>query len=410
MLCLTLLGPSKVSWDWRVSSEKGGDWLRFSDGATRKDITGINRWPEWDAVSLDLKEGRHIMQFSYDKDEAVNWGLDRGEIRNLTITSKNIPLPVTVTHTFSRFPSGALWREELPSGKAILTQFDRQTGYPVASYLGSSGVFPAPTPPSPEALSNTTNYLCMKSAIVHDAEGFVTSYKDEIRSPWEFAPDEFGRPYKRQAPDGNVSFSRTDALGAPYEESTECADAAGPTTRTLARHTFLRDRSGLVTNETVFRFAFERDGHQTLDEPLQTLRTFDPSGNLTSESKCRSNAVTRLEYDALNRLVRETGPEDDQTLIHYRYGAPVLQRNRHKSPNGHDFTEVNNLRLLDSRLLVWAETSLSQDTNTILLGRTRVTVSDTLGRSIAEIQMPDQGAKTNDLLVTTRLYDPLNQL
>jgi M6 family metalloprotease-like protein len=72
----TFAGPGTVSFAWKVSSEEGYDFLRFSvDGTEVGSITGE---VEWTVFSRALSAGTHVLRWAYTKDSSYSDGEDRG--------------------------------------------------------------------------------------------------------------------------------------------------------------------------------------------------------------------------------------------------------------------------------------------------------------------------------------------
>lgn len=69
-------GPGALSFDWKVSSETGYDFLSFSiNGVTNHQISGEVGWV---TRHYQLAAGVHTLRWSYEKDFSVAWGDDRG--------------------------------------------------------------------------------------------------------------------------------------------------------------------------------------------------------------------------------------------------------------------------------------------------------------------------------------------
>jgi alpha-tubulin suppressor-like RCC1 family protein len=79
----TVTGPGTVSFWWRVSSENGYDYLRFSIDGTEKDrICGEVNWTQ---VSYTLIPGIHTLKWYYTKDTVISRGNDCGWVDQLVV-------------------------------------------------------------------------------------------------------------------------------------------------------------------------------------------------------------------------------------------------------------------------------------------------------------------------------------
>ena len=85
-LSITLQGPGTLSFDWRVSSEEGYDFLGVSlDGGASTRISGEQDWQPADAI--DIPSGQHTVSWTYEKDFSVSEGDDKGWIDNVDYRS-----------------------------------------------------------------------------------------------------------------------------------------------------------------------------------------------------------------------------------------------------------------------------------------------------------------------------------
>ncbi len=72
----TVTGPGTLSFYWKVSSEKGFDFMRFTiDGVKYSEITGES---DWQNRTFDLSDGSHILRWTYSKDSTASAGADAG--------------------------------------------------------------------------------------------------------------------------------------------------------------------------------------------------------------------------------------------------------------------------------------------------------------------------------------------
>lgn len=74
-------GPTKMWFDWRVSSEMSVDFLKFGiDGAVQASISGE---VGWQTLSYVLGPGLHMLEWEYTKSAAMSVGQDTGWLDNL---------------------------------------------------------------------------------------------------------------------------------------------------------------------------------------------------------------------------------------------------------------------------------------------------------------------------------------
>lgn len=84
----------QISFQWRVSSENGWDFLRFFiDGVEQNAISGT---PGWATVTYPLDPNTdHTLEWRYTKDGSVSSGDDRGYVDNIIYSNYTIPLAGT---------------------------------------------------------------------------------------------------------------------------------------------------------------------------------------------------------------------------------------------------------------------------------------------------------------------------
>jgi hypothetical protein len=105
VLTLQATGPCTLSFWWRVSSEYGWDYLRFSvDGVEQSKISGNVAWEQKD---FTLPDGEHALAWSYTKDESGAYGSDAGWLDCITIQSTT-DIPVGLNDSI---PLGDSWYE-----------------------------------------------------------------------------------------------------------------------------------------------------------------------------------------------------------------------------------------------------------------------------------------------------------
>lgn len=104
----TLTGPLMVSFWWKVSSESGYDFLRFSlDGTSQRSISGTVAWTQ---VGLFIPPGFHTLRWSYEKDNGLSIGSDAGWVDQIAVHPVKVPLSVSGTGTgFQSAPLDAIF-------------------------------------------------------------------------------------------------------------------------------------------------------------------------------------------------------------------------------------------------------------------------------------------------------------
>ena len=101
----TVTGPVNVTFQARISSESGFDYLRFSvDGAELSALSGEQGWA---AQTHPIASGSHVLRWSYTKDSSVSSGSDAAWVDNLVIASVTTPPVVTSAATAEGFTGGA---------------------------------------------------------------------------------------------------------------------------------------------------------------------------------------------------------------------------------------------------------------------------------------------------------------
>ncbi len=80
----TVVGPTPISFYWKVSSESGWDFLRFYiDNVLQTTISGE---VEWEQLSYSLSPGAHVLRWTYSKDYSVSTGLDCGWVDHVVVS------------------------------------------------------------------------------------------------------------------------------------------------------------------------------------------------------------------------------------------------------------------------------------------------------------------------------------
>jgi hypothetical protein len=139
---MTVVGPTNISFQWKVSSELGYDYLVFAvDGTIRKFISGEQGWA---TVNFSVPAGNHNVDFVYFKDGSVSNGADAGWIDELVLTPitdppevadttvkafEGVPFSIVVSATNAPSTYGATG---LPAGLSISPTTGSITGTPTS--------------------------------------------------------------------------------------------------------------------------------------------------------------------------------------------------------------------------------------------------------------------------------------
>jgi alpha-tubulin suppressor-like RCC1 family protein len=87
-------GPGTLKFWWKVSSEEGFDFLRFTLDSSNAPIASISGETEWAQVSINISAGGHKLRWSYAKDVTVSDGHDAGWLDEVSFTP-NPPIIIT---------------------------------------------------------------------------------------------------------------------------------------------------------------------------------------------------------------------------------------------------------------------------------------------------------------------------
>jgi len=92
-------GPAEVSFDWRVSSEAGHDFLIFTvDGAGETDsLSGL---VTWDSQEYVIGNGAHTLEWTYSKDSATSMNADSGWVDNLQVVRITLPPVIELASSY----------------------------------------------------------------------------------------------------------------------------------------------------------------------------------------------------------------------------------------------------------------------------------------------------------------------
>ena len=86
VLSTAVTGPGELSFRWRVSSEQDYDFLNFRiNGETIERISGEQPYV---SINYSLPEGSYIIEWSYEKDESLSAGDNRGYLDDVQYTGQ----------------------------------------------------------------------------------------------------------------------------------------------------------------------------------------------------------------------------------------------------------------------------------------------------------------------------------
>ncbi|WP_295386843.1 C39 family peptidase [uncultured Thiodictyon sp.] len=127
-------GPGSLTFFWKVSSENGWDYLRFtSDGTALFSITGE---VDWQQQTVDIPTGQHTIAWSYTKDGSVSVGQDAGWVDTVVFT----PSPTSYTVTASAGTGGSVSPASRTVASGATAQFavTPNTGYSTNTAVGGT--------------------------------------------------------------------------------------------------------------------------------------------------------------------------------------------------------------------------------------------------------------------------------
>ncbi len=78
-----VVGPARLSFQWKISCENGYDFLRFSINGF--EVTNTSGKVDWKPVSLLLASGTNTLRWSYTKDDSESVGQDAGWVDQISI-------------------------------------------------------------------------------------------------------------------------------------------------------------------------------------------------------------------------------------------------------------------------------------------------------------------------------------
>lgn len=128
----TVVGPTRMTYQWKVSSEQNYDYLVLTvDGNVKAYITGEVNWTQ---VTEDIGPGTHNVDIYYLKDEATISGQDTGWVDELVLTPIRTA-PVVAAATMTAYENTAL-RHQIVATNAPTSY--SATGLPTGLILSNS--------------------------------------------------------------------------------------------------------------------------------------------------------------------------------------------------------------------------------------------------------------------------------
>ncbi len=161
---LEVVGPGRLTFWWKVSSELDWDFLEiYLDATLEAQISGE---VDWQPRALTLGAGTHTVDFEYNKDSSESAGADAGWIDQVLWIADNAP-PQIITHPVGKTVESAqpIDFSVQAVGAGTLTYRWRKNGSPIGGATGTNYTI------APATLADGGTY----SVIVSNANGAVTS-------------------------------------------------------------------------------------------------------------------------------------------------------------------------------------------------------------------------------------------
>lgn len=83
-------GPGVIKFQWKVSSEEGFDFLKFTDNGQQVDA--ISGEVDWTQVTVSLGAGQHLLRWEYAKDEFIMLGDDAGWVDKVEFVDRQFEI------------------------------------------------------------------------------------------------------------------------------------------------------------------------------------------------------------------------------------------------------------------------------------------------------------------------------
>jgi hypothetical protein len=180
---------------WKVSSEEGFDFLRFSLDA-QSPVPGISGDTPWQQVTIAVPAGPHTFKWTYQKDASVSDGQDAGWVDQVVFT----PAPAITQQPVSQ----TAWM-----GDHVTLQVGVSGALPLTfQWLKAGTTLPGATGPALEVASVTRSDSGTYSVMVSNPGGEISSSNATLRVA---VPQRLGPPLRLV--DGSLVFLSQDADG-----------------------------------------------------------------------------------------------------------------------------------------------------------------------------------------------------
>ncbi|MDE0827382.1 MAG: putative Ig domain-containing protein, partial [Akkermansiaceae bacterium] len=110
-MSITVTGPDRLSFQWKVSSEAEYDELAFLlDGQPVDDIPPISGEQDWAQINFTIPSSTHVLSWQYAKDESDNTGMDAAWLDDLRLANGGRPMiwadekNIIISEVVSRIP------------------------------------------------------------------------------------------------------------------------------------------------------------------------------------------------------------------------------------------------------------------------------------------------------------------
>jgi len=178
-LLATAVGPMSLSFYWRVSSESGVDYLRYSiDNVVQSSISGSTSWAK---VTISIPSGTHVVNWTYVKSSSTSRGADCGYLDRIETTGGVADSTSPATSVSLSGTSGSNgWY--LGSVTATLSATDSGSGVQATYYkLDSSAwaTYSAPVAISTDG-THTLQYYSTDFSANTEATKSITVKKDSV--------------------------------------------------------------------------------------------------------------------------------------------------------------------------------------------------------------------------------------
>lgn len=101
-LSTTVTGPGRLTFWWKVSSEAGYDFLKFSLDNAMIPLASISGEAGWEQKIFSIPSGSHVLRWAYVKDGTVSSGRDAGWVDEVVFTP---PPPTILRQPFNQTAS-----------------------------------------------------------------------------------------------------------------------------------------------------------------------------------------------------------------------------------------------------------------------------------------------------------------